>query len=279
MARCQSAQSPIGIFPRRYNDNLYGQHKSFKRSRADKTLLEDLDFRPRFETEFSANQLKKKKSTFRQKIIEALEDIEDISFSKDGIKKDGLGLKVQLTYPRFFDIPDGMRPDLQVEFSFTQPRLDAEHKDIASFVAEYKNEPAEAGFLCLSPVEIASDKFSSLIWRVLKRDREDEKDDPAILRHLHDLCALREIIERDEKLFIETALGSFAIDQERQNRQVGMSLSEAAAAALAAMGADELYRKEYEQFVDAMSYADDDEKIGFDVAIAQFQALMGKIPV
>ncbi|MBQ0712490.1 MAG: nucleotidyl transferase AbiEii/AbiGii toxin family protein [Porticoccus sp.] len=238
-----------------------------------KRFSEDLDFRVRFHEAKTKNQLKKKKSAFRLSLIEALRQIDDISFDDDDVKVDGLGFKIQLTYPKLFDAPNGIRPDLQIEFSFTQPRLEEEYREITSFVAEYKNEQPEAGFLCLSPLEIAADKFSSLVWRVLKRNREDAKDDPAMLRHLHDLCALQGVIAENDQLFVATALESFAQDQERPNRQVLLPLGEAAVKTVTAIQEDALYRQEYEQFVDAMSYADDEEKIVFDEALAHFQNL------
>ena len=236
-----------------------------------KRFSEDLDFRARFDT--GAKPGKRELRAFRNGVIEALKGTKDISFGEGDIVVDGLGFKIQLIYPKEFQAPEGIRPELQVEFSFTQPRLDAVHREITSLVAQYKSEPAETGFLCLSPVEIASDKFSSLVWRIHKRNREGEKDDPAMLRHLHDLCALREVVGEAKDVFVTTALESFAIDQERQNRQVGMALADAATQALAMMKGDGIYREEYQRFVDAMSYASDDEKIFFDEALGQFETL------
>lgn len=43
---------------------------------------------------------------------------------------------------------------------------------------------------CVDPVETAADKLSALAWRVLARDRTRARDDPTIIRHLHDLAAL-----------------------------------------------------------------------------------------
>ena len=140
-------------------------------------------------------------------------------------------------------------------------------------MAEYKGEEPETGILCLSPVEIAADKFSSLTWRVLKRDRSSEKDDPSMIRHLHDLCALHDMIQNNQKLFTQTALTSFAVDQERQNRNVGLPLAKASQKALETLREDELYTQEYKQFVDEMSYAGDGERIIAEQAI-QFEELI-----
>ena len=44
--------------------------------------------------------------------------------------------------------------------------------------------------------------------------------------------------------------------------------------ALAELKRDGEYRNEYTQFVDAMSYADDNEKIGFESALDSFECLV-----
>ncbi|PPI78386.1 nucleotidyl transferase AbiEii/AbiGii toxin family protein [Marinobacter flavimaris] len=238
-----------------------------------KRFSEDLDFRAQIDGTLSANKLRKLKSAFRKGVINALREIEDLSFEEDDIVVDGLGFKIQLTYPKKFESPHGIRPELQIEFSYTQPRLNTEHRPIASMIARYAGNPDETGFLCLSPVEIAADKFSSLTWRVHKRNREDEKDDPAMLRHLHDLCELRGMIDADNALFISTTLESFATDQQRLNRQVGMALKDAALTASTILQRDALYEEEYQQFVDAMSYAPEDERVDFAQAVDNFQKL------
>jgi hypothetical protein len=243
-----------------------------------KRFSEDLDFRVKFQQSFSSNnQLKKKKGAIRTGIIEILRSVSGLTFSEENIVADGLGFKIQLSYEKLFEVPTGMRPELQIELSFTEPRLGAEQKEIASFVSEYKKEKPETSFLCLSPVEIAADKFSSLVWRVQKRNREDEKDDPAMVRHLHDLVALQNIINANSVLFIKTALESFFIDQQQKSRQVNTPLKEAAIRSLQMMHEDELYRSEYDRFVDAMSYASDDERITFDDALNQFGKLASLI--
>tara|TARA_R110002072_G_scaffold47597_1_gene130730 strand:- start:830 stop:1057 length:228 start_codon:yes stop_codon:yes gene_type:complete len=66
--------------------------------------------------------------------------------------------------------------------------------------------------LCLSAVETGADKLSALTWRVLKRDRSDESDDPTMVRHLHDLSALKSILEAEKELFVQTASEAFEED-------------------------------------------------------------------
>lgn len=232
---------------------------------------EDLDFRARFDGSSIPNRTEKR--NFRNSIIETLRAVDGISCDENNIVRDGLGFKIPLSYPKHFETPEGMRADLLFEFSYTQPRLGTDSKKVSSFVAEYKGDQPESEILCLSPVEIAADKLSALIWRVLKRNRDDEKDDPAMIRHLHDLCALESTIQLHSDVCRSDALFAFNIDMQSKKRQVEKTLQGAAKDALGILRNDQLYMREYEQFVAEMSYADDDKVIHFDEALDHFEAL------
>ncbi|MBL4607451.1 MAG: hypothetical protein JKY01_06440 [Pseudomonadales bacterium] len=112
--------------------------------------------------------------------------------------------------------------------------------------------------------------FSALTWRVLKRDRRDKNDDPGMIRHLHDLSALSAVIDNEKDLFISTAISSFDEDQKTGNRDTGKGFSESLNEALKTLKDDKLYEEEYSQFVDAMSYADEEDMIDFKGALANF---------
>lgn len=241
-----------------------------------KRFSEDLDFRVRMEPSLLVSNNKKDRSfsAFRDNIIETLKAVEDIAFTDESIEKSGLGFKVQLAYPQTFDVPHGMRPELQVDFSKTPPRIATERHDISSFVAQYKGATPEANFQCVSPVEIAADKFSSLAWRIVKRDRNTKDDDPSMIRHLHDLHALEQVISQNRDLIKKTTFASFDEDQGRPGRNVGMSFTEAAKKAHATLESDTQYRVEYQTFVNSMSYADEAEAITFDDALSHFHALI-----
>lgn len=128
--------------------------------------------------------------------------------------------------------------------------------------------------MCLSPIETGADKLSALTWRILRRDRSDPFDDPAMIRHLHDLCALNPVIKQDEAIFIDTAQASFEGDQKTRKRETKEAFYLSLQSALVQLQSDFLYQKEYTHFVDAMSYADDKDTITFDHALASFEAMI-----
>lgn len=155
---------------------------------------EDLDFRVRFEAEELSRTGKRQ---LRNAILDSLKEIEGISFNDSDVTADGLGFIVQLSYRQNYVIPSSLRPELQVEFSYTQPQCSPIECTINSMVSHYKQEPAVTTILCVAPLEIAGDKLSSLVWRIHKRNRNDDRDDPTMIRHLHDLCAMESLIKQD----------------------------------------------------------------------------------
>ena len=84
----------------------------------------------------------------------------------------------------------GLRPDICIEVSFRAPAVSQIARPIRFLIAAAR-EPAEvAAFPCIDVVETAADKLSSLAGRVRVRRRGEPKDDPTIIRRLHDLAAL-----------------------------------------------------------------------------------------
>ncbi|MFK5947999.1 MAG: nucleotidyl transferase AbiEii/AbiGii toxin family protein [Methylococcales bacterium] len=239
-----------------------------------KRFSEDLDFRCLYQIERSGNQQRKVRSDYRKKIISEITNSEHVTLNDSDISVASNYIKFPLGYSRKRFDHASLRAGLQVEFSFTQPRLDPEMREIQSLVSQFTEEAPETKILCLSPVETASDKLSALTWRVLKRNREDENDDPAMIRHLHDLCALKLIVCDNKDLFVETASSAFEGDQLSGRRDTKEGFSDSMKLAFTQLNSDKEYKNEYSRFVEAMSYADDEENIGFEVAVENYEELI-----
>lgn len=250
--------------------SLSKAHKLIKR------FSEDIDFRVLCSENLKNSENKRKRSLFKKEVISAIGRVEGIVIDEKSIEagNENRFFKIPLKYDGLFDIPFYLRQDLVVEFSFTSPRAQTEKMDISSFICELRKNKNETSALCVSPVEIAADKLSALTWRVLKRDRRSESDDPAIIRHLHDLCALRSIIVNDISTFYDLLENSFNGDQETSKRFTGKSLKDSMYGALELLKSDALYEEEYEQFVENMSYADVDEQIRFETGMHFLEILI-----
>ncbi len=237
---------------------------------------ENLDFRCKYNNNNnSGNQNKKIRSAHRKSILATIGAIDTILLDESTVGKASNYIKFPLAYPQNHAAHSALRPNLEVEFSFTQPRLEPESRSIQSLISQFtKNEP-ETSILCLSPIETAADKLSAITWRILKRDRGDQNDDPAMVRHLHDLCALATVIEDNQELFIGAAQSSFEEDQKTGKRETDKEFYQSMLSALDELKADAEYRNEYRQFVDAMSYANDEDNIDFNTALDSYEKLVG----
>ena len=144
-----------------------------------------------------------------------------------------------------------------------------------SIVSEFTGEGPKLEVTCVSPIETASNKVSALTWRVMVRNRSSEKDDPTLIRHLHDLTALKHIIWENRDDFISCTQQSLLSDQVRGGDDfVNMSVSERLSKAYEMLSTDEIYRKEYRKFVKNMSFADADEQISFDEALTSLREII-----
>lgn len=235
---------------------------------------EDLDFRCRYLVKGSGSQQKKVRSAYRESVLSTIHTLDHMGLDEQSVDVASNFIKFPLSYSRQSQVHSALRPHLEIEFSFTQPRLPPELKPIQSLISQFTSSEPETAILCLSPIETGADKLSALTWRVLKRDRNSPNDDPAMIRHLHDLCALNNIINSNHDLFIAAAAASFEEDQKTGKRDTDKSFNHSLQLALIALRRDDEYRSEYGQFVDAMSYADDKDNISFDAAISSFEALM-----
>ena len=230
-----------------------------------KRFSEDVDFRAQFNV--GTTPTKSIRRNFRREICSLVESVEGITPDMEQMEKGGDHFKIPLMYPQFADVSSALRPHLKLDFSYTQPRLKPQSRPISSFVTEYSKNLPDASILCLAPLETAADKFSALLWRVNKRNRSDEQDDPAMIRHLHDLYDLRDYVLSQGKDFNVMVHASFEADEKRSSRCLGISLQEAIELMLGKLSKDKFYREEYKRFVSTMSYAGSQDLASFDVAI------------
>jgi hypothetical protein len=109
-------------------------------------------------------------------------------------------LRFEMDYPTRLEPHDSLRPRILAELSAKPPKLAPQARELPSFVAQFRgDEPEIAAIPCVDPVETAADKLSAFAWRVIARERGTEKDDPTIVRHVHDLAVLEAVAMADER--------------------------------------------------------------------------------
>jgi hypothetical protein len=158
--------------------------------------------------------------------------------------------------------------------SFRAPAVPPIVRPIRSLIAAAAREPAEiAAFPCVDIVETAADKLSALAWRVRVRRRGEPKDDPTIIRHLHDLAAL-EAAAAAAPNFRELVLAAVAADLGRGGeKDPPTDPANIFAGMLQRLETDPLWAREYEDFVRQVSFAGPEEMIGFLDVVASCRRL------
>jgi predicted nucleotidyltransferase component of viral defense system len=231
-----------------------------------KRFSEDIDFKVMTPQALSVAQARKLRRVYRAAVLDALADRHFIIQGTADVGNDGRFFSATFTYEAHFPIDRALRRRLKVEMSFVDPALPALARPLQSLVARARSADAEvAAFRCVDPVETAADKLSALSWRAYARDRQSPKDDPTIVRHLHDLAALEILATADDR-FASLARETAESDARRAKprdvdwKTMLLDMPER-------LARDVEWRREYEQLVDAVSFARAEERIGFDAAL------------
>jgi hypothetical protein len=234
-----------------------------------KRFSEDIDFKVGEPAATSASRARRERTAYRERVLGALASAGFELVETPIVGNASRFFSADLAYEAEFGAGQGLRPHIRVEMSFVASALPPSARPIRSLIAMAQHQPPEvAAFPCVDPVETAADKLSALAWRVRARDRTSTKDDPTIVRHLHDLAALERHVASAPR-FPELVLAAAAAD-------VGRGGDRASAADPFAMFAemfqqletDPLWAREYEDFVRQVSFAGAGEAIDFAAALA-----------
>jgi len=162
---------------------------------------------------------------------------------------------------------------LQIEMTFGGTLLAPVPKPVQSlFGRTTKASPEVATLACVDLVETAADKLSALAWRTAARDRTSQTDDPTIVRHLHDLAALVPKVGASAELGT-LARRILAIDSRRTG-VAGAEGLELLRSMLPNITGDPLWRREYEEFVGAVSFGPATDRISYERAVAACETLV-----
>ncbi len=180
-----------------------------------------------------------------------------------------------MSYPNSTDHLS-IRNELQLEVTFAEPRHAIVTRPIPSLIGDFAGHPEEVLAVCTHPLEIAGDKLSALMWRVLERGRAAPAKDSTFIRHLHDLAALWPVIEQDKALFSGQAIAAILADdtQNSSARRASASIPVSERLVyLVELLSMPSYRETYTLYVESMSYADDENRMGFEKAHMLLQAI------
>lgn len=183
-------------------------------------------------------------------------------------------------YPKEYNLDKSLRSNIKFEMGFEKLNLEPKNCEIDSMVNLFTENKKENKFNmnCIALEEIAGNKLSALMWRVQIKDRNQPfgiKNDPTIIRHLHDLSALSSQVLTDN--FINMLQISFNNDLGRSGSRKDISLNDSLINTFNSLKNDKMYKKEYENFVFNMCYGKDEEIITFKTALGNFEKIMNFI--
>lgn len=238
---------------------------------------EDLDFK----ILGSGTETGGDRKQYRDKIYQTIRDnggdlkiIDGSEITRDGRRFFGCSLE----YPKIFKPKENIRPHVKLEFSFRQPFLDPERREMRTLESSLRKEPPDLCMPCIRPVETAADKLSAFIWRVLNRDRSAGNDDPTLIRHLHDLAKLEGIIRDDKAIFLDMFAQAYAVDFEQRSKEdLPAEFAKAVELLISSLQGDHLYKAEYETYVTEVSYANDDARISYSDALNSLKIIQAII--
>lgn len=244
-----------------------------------KRFSEDIDFKLVLSAAFlgkSQNQQRKELGSFKHALVEAWEAAGFKITDVDAASGNAF-IKIEMDYPSALLGHDALRPHIQAEISARPPRLAPQERELASFVAQYRElAPEVPSIPCVDPVETAADKLSAFAWRAIVRERGSEKDDPTIVRHIHDLAVLETIASADDR-FAALLNETLVDDSDRGNGAVAhLPPKDRLAAMLEKLADDDGYEDEYGRFVEAMAF--DAALPDYAAASAALRRLCGHLP-
>ncbi len=232
---------------------------------------EDIDFRVHSDRQFTRTE----KKAFCNFILEKLDNKEDYHSIPESVKKgnDNNFFSFEIEYKKLYE-GSNLRPNIKAEFTFENLILPSTTCEVSSFIGQFINEETIL-VNCIKPIEVIANKFSALMWRVYIKDRtkplHTKENDPTIVRHLHDIAALEDLLYTKE--FVELLQKSFDTDKGRGGFDNNYTLPEFIKITLDKLTEDKIYQKEYTDFVSSMSYAKDSEVITFEKALNCFERM------
>jgi len=240
---------------------------------------EDVDFRVIAPSLEGVNKTQQSKilSTFKKEIIRNLRENFDINEEQITANNGNKFVAIEINYPTFFSRADALRPHILLELTVSELLLPAINLPVSSMINQVAKRQAEISQIaCINPVENAADKLSAITWRIAERIRGSENDSPDIVRHIHDLAILKGLAMNNPK-FSELVISAMERDKNRSEVIKSLSLKEKLSNVVKIINTDLEYSKEYERFVNAMSYAKSDSVPNFKAALEGVGELVGLV--
>src|SRR3990167_2157968 len=244
-------------------------------------MSEDVDFKVQCKTteNFSRSRLKNELNKFRTQIRSTL-IVPDLSVTNDVARNEGKYQQIIMTYPLSFPIGSTLRPDIKIEFTFSDILLSVDELEIKTIIEDSLkvNLFTPPTTKCISIDETGVEKWVGLTRRIIAIERGREDDDKTLIRHVYDLNAIKQankinanfvehaktIIVNDGKQF-KNQHPEYAADPGTEIRQ-----------SLTLLKDKSIWRERYDEFIEAMVY-DSTNTLSYDEAITVLEGISANV--
>jgi predicted nucleotidyltransferase component of viral defense system len=240
-------------------------------------MSEDVDLKVLLIGEQSKSQTRKRLSSLKSQISEALNGIGLIEDAeKASARNENRYIHTQWTYSKQYPSIGGIRPNLQIELTTRAPLLDLKHIEITSLAERFAPQLGTNPFkiTVVSPAETMAEKVLSFLRRFTqhRNGKMLREWDVALVRHIYDVHCLRQTSEN----FLPAATSVFAALVATDVEEFGAQDPEFAAnpgasmqAALKRVSSDLQSQEEYQMNLLPLVYGN--YKPAFDEAFKSFE--------
>jgi predicted nucleotidyltransferase component of viral defense system len=238
-------------------------------------MSEDIDFKITCERKPTRTELRRLRENLTQALLGAGFEFDPANPAYRKSRNESRYTIFHLPYMALFQGEGILRPEIQIETTASPLLAPAVHLPLRSFVAEAFNRPAEvAQIQCVSIIQTAAEKFVSLTRRSAAAIAgAGGPPDPALVRHIYDLHAIRPFYDPAEVAVMVQAIMRY--DAEVFGNQFPAYRDNPLAETLAAITAfetDPAYGRIYEAFQRYMVYG---PPVEFPLVLATLKELAG----
>lgn len=172
--------------------------------------------------QLSRDKQRRARKEITSKIIEIISSSADFDFVADTRKRnEGRFQNFQIQYPSYYEVPEYVRPYIQLELVDSPLYDGVEKHSISSLLAEEVGQlPEITDVNCVSINSIAAEKLVSLLRRTALVSRKpDSMDDPRLIRHAYDLNLISSIIDTETVSNLASKVIQVDLEQFGSNHQ------------------------------------------------------------
>lgn len=187
-------------------------------------------------------------------------------------KNNNQNMTFSIAYPKFFDTPVAVRPELKLEvIAKEETLLDTKNERIISFLRfAQKKIDDHTTFKCLAIEEILAGKISALIWKYQKKESQGNN-----IRHLYDTASIYAQKQIDLSVLKKIIFYIAKKDLEKRAKNKDLPLVDACKICINNFKEEPIFEEEYKKFVEGLIYSSEDSSsLTYQEAVRNVETLM-----